>query len=239
MQCQLIDPESIELPLHNGSSNCYCLHHSCCFATAVYFMPKVNLSFHSNFVLIGDLKVNVLDISSTFYQTLYDILSSSISHRLYKNQLEWHHVVLMTWSWFPIPVVPPLSNSDHNTSGTVNELDNCCSYIPSLHFWQVVIEHAMKYRFWLGSTEPTCRCCYHRNLSEFRCWTCVISRFRLSHQGVTRTVSDFQAKVHNKRNDCKHMMLLAAWPCVHKMVVLVELAQIPTYTRYPPKLQCF
>jgi len=35
----------------------YCtvqLHHSPCFATAVYFMQKVNLSFYSNFVFIGD-----------------------------------------------------------------------------------------------------------------------------------------------------------------------------------------
>ena len=42
---------------------------------------------------------------------------------MYKNQLEWHHVeqlVLVTWCWCPIPVVPPLSKSDHKMCGTVS-----------------------------------------------------------------------------------------------------------------------
>ena len=33
--------------------------------------------------------------------------------------------------------------------GTVSELENCCSYIPSTYFWQIVMKRAMKYSFWL------------------------------------------------------------------------------------------
>jgi len=55
----LMVPENMELPLHNCSNRfCLCVLYSptspLTFATAFYFMQKVNLSFYSNFVFVCD-----------------------------------------------------------------------------------------------------------------------------------------------------------------------------------------
>ena len=72
-------PDNLELlgiTLHNGNSNRPPATTHLVLQQLIIFLQKVNPSLYSNFVLIGDFNVNVLDSSTTLFHSLHDILSS-------------------------------------------------------------------------------------------------------------------------------------------------------------------
>ena len=95
-------PDNLELlgiTLHNGNSNRFCLctlysPHATTHLVLqqlIIFLQKVNPSLYSNFVLIGDYNVNVLDSSTTLFHSLHDILSSfNLTQVVQADGLMWN-----------------------------------------------------------------------------------------------------------------------------------------------------
>lgn len=91
MTCHIYGPKNLQLLMntwHNGNRNQFVFVHwkvhlpsLTLFCSNSYFSAESNPSLHSNFVVLGDFNINVLDISATLYPSLHDICLVLISHR--------------------------------------------------------------------------------------------------------------------------------------------------------------
>jgi len=103
--------DNMELPQHNGSSNCFCLW-------TLYSPPStIHLVLKQLFRNINPLSTQILysfvtlmyrfSIAAQRHINLCRIFCQvSIWHRFCDNQLQWHNVeplVLFIWSWCRIP----------------------------------------------------------------------------------------------------------------------------------------